>query len=84
MAEAQIKSGRRTLPPHQELRRYIDDPDSQNVVLRAIQTPKVKDVLVNVSNPRNRDLLDLDQDASRDAALKNNAGSKTQKGVLLK
>ena len=70
MAEAQIKSGWRTLPPHPELRRYRDDPDSQNVVLRAIQTPKVKDVLVKVSNPRNRDLLDLDQDASRDVALK--------------
>ena len=47
-----------------------DDPDSQNVVLWAIQTPKVKDILVDVANPCNRDPLDLDRDSTRDVALK--------------
>ena len=41
--EAQFKYGQRTLPPPPELRRPKDDLDSWNVVLRAIQTPKVVD-----------------------------------------
>ena len=43
MAEAKLKSGRRTLPPPLGVKRHIDDPDSdtQNVVLQALKTPMV-------------------------------------------
>ena len=63
MAEAKFKSGWRTLPPPLGLRRQIDNPDSWNMVLRAIQTPKVADTPVEVANPQNRDPLYLDRDA---------------------
>ena len=69
MAEAKFKSDRRTLPPPPGLSRLVDDPDSRNVVLRAIQTPKVTDTPVEVANPQNRDLLYLDWDANRYKAL---------------
>ena len=71
MAEAKFKSGWQTLPPPPDLKRHIDDPDSdtRNVVLQAIQMPKVADTQVEVANPWNADLLDLDQDANRDKAL---------------
>ena len=62
--QAEFKYGQRTLPPPPGLRRPRDDPDTQNVVLQAIQTPKVVDTRVNVANPWNTDLLDLNQDAS--------------------
>ena len=60
MAEAKFKSSQRTLPPPPGLRRQIDDPDVWNVVLQAIQTPKVTDNTVEVANPWNRDPLYLD------------------------
>ena len=69
MAEAKFKSGQRSLPPPPELRRPKGDPDTWNVLLRSIQTPKVTDTPVEVANPQNRDLLYLDQDANRDKAL---------------
>ena len=71
MAEAKLKSGRRTLPPPLGLRRCTDDPDSDtwNVVLQALQTPTVADTQVEVANTRNTDPLDLDRDANRDKAL---------------
>ena len=71
MAEAKFKSGQQTLPLHLGLRRHIDDPDSdtQNVVLRALQMPMVTDTKVEVTNPWNTDLLDLDRDVNRDKAL---------------
>ena len=49
----------------------MDDPDSssQNVVLRAIQTPTVTDTPVKVTNPWNTDPLDLDWDANACKAL---------------
>ena len=70
MAKAQFKYGRRPLPPPPELRASRDDLDTRNVVLKAIQIPKVADVPVHVADPRNKDPLDLDWDANRDAALK--------------
>ena len=70
MAKAKFKSGQRTLPPPPGLRRHLDNPDSWNVVLQAIQTPKVTDTPVEVANPKNRDPLYLDLDANRDKALK--------------
>ena len=71
MVEAKYKSGCRTLPPPPGLKRHIDNPDSrsQNIVLRAIQMPMVTNTPVEVANPQNTDLLDLDQDTSRDKAL---------------
>ena len=47
------------------LRRLVDNPDNdtRNVVLRALQTPMVTDTQVEVANPQNTDLLDLDWDA---------------------
>ena len=71
MAEAKLKSRRQTLPLPPDVRRCIDDPDSdtQNVVLRALQTSTVTDTQVEVTNPRNTDPLDLDWDANRDKAL---------------
>ena len=71
MAEAKFKSGWQTLPLPPGLRRHIDDPDSdtQNVVLRALQTPTVTDTQVEVANPQNTDPLDLDRDVNRDKAL---------------
>ena len=70
MAEAQYKFGWRTLPLPPVLRRVKDNLDSQNIVLQAIQMPKVADTPVEVTSAQNRDLLDLNQDASWDAALK--------------
>ena len=71
MAEVMFKSRWRTLPPPLGLKRHVDDPDSntRNMVLRAIQTPKVADTQVEVTNPWNADPLDLDWDANRDKAL---------------
>ena len=69
MAQAKLKSGRQTLPPPPELRAQKDDPDTWNVVLRAIQTPKMTDTPVEVANPWNKDPLYLDRDANRDKAL---------------
>ena len=71
MAEAKLKSGWQTLPLPPCVRRHIDDPDSdtQNVVLRALQMPKVTDTQVEVTNPQNTDPLYLDRDANRDKAL---------------
>ena len=67
MAEAQFKSGWRLLPPPPELRLHCkDDKDTRNVELQAKTSKRVE---VLVSNPRNRDLLDLDQDANQDATL---------------
>ena len=67
MAEAQFKSSRRLLPPPLELRLHRkDDKDMRNMELQA-KTAKREEV--PVSNPRNRDPLDLDRDANRDAAL---------------
>ena len=57
MAQAKLKSGQQTLPPPPELRAQKDDPDTWNVVLRAIQTPKVTDTQVKVADPRNKDPL---------------------------
>ena len=68
MAEAKFKSGCRVLPPPLGLRRQ-DVMDAHNVILRSMQTPKVKDTPVEVTNPRNQDPLYLNWDASRDKAL---------------
>ena len=68
MAEAQFKSGRRTLPPSPGLRpHYKDDKDTRNVIVKSIQKPKVEEVLV--ANPRNMDPLDLARDADWGAVL---------------
>ena len=71
MAEAKLKSGRRTLPLPPGVRRHIDDPDSDtwNMVLRALQMPMATDTQVEIANPWNTDPLDLDQDANRDKAM---------------
>ena len=67
MAEAQFKSGRRLLPPPPELRlHHKDDKDTRNMELQAKTSKRIE---VPVSNPRNKDPLDLDRDANRDAAL---------------
>ena len=67
MAEAQFKSGQRLLPPPSELRlHHKDDKDTRNVELQAKTSKRIE---VLVSNPQNRDLLDLDRDANRDTTL---------------
>ena len=67
MAEAQFKSGQRLLPPPPKLRLHRkDNKDTRNVEL---QTKTSKRIEVPVSNPRNRDPLDLDRDANRVATL---------------
>ena len=67
MAEAHFKSSRRLLPPPPELRLHRkDDKDTRNVELQAKTSKRVE---VPVSNPYNRDPLDLDRDANWDAAL---------------
>ena len=67
MAEAQFKSGRRALPPPPELRLHCkDDKDTRNMELQAKTSKRIE---VPVSNPRNKDPLDLDRDANWDAAL---------------
>ena len=67
MAEAQFKSGERPLPPPPELRLHCkDDKDTRNMELQAKTSKRIE---VPVSNPWNRDLLDLDRDANRDATL---------------
>ena len=67
MAEAQFKSGQRLLPPPPELRLHRkDDKDTRNVELQAKTSKRIE---VPVSNPWNRDPLDLDRDANRDATL---------------
>ena len=67
MAEAQFKSGRRTLPPSPELRLHCkDDKDTRNVELQAKTSKRIE---VLVSNPWNKDPLDLDWDANQDAML---------------
>ena len=67
MAEAQFKSGWRLLPPPPELRlHHKDDKDTRNVELQAKMAKREE---VPVSNPRNRDLLDLDRDTNHDATL---------------
>ena len=65
MAEAKFKSGRRPPPPPPGLRSQ-DVVDTRNVILRSMQTPKVTDTEIEVADPRNKDPLYLDQDASRD------------------
>ena len=68
MAEAQFKSGRRTLPPPPAPKpHYKDDKDTRNVIVKSLQKPKVADV--PVADPQNTDLLDLLRDASWDAVL---------------
>ena len=68
LAEAQYKSGWRTLPPPPELRvHHKEDKDTRNVVLQALQTPKQADV--PVADPWNKDPLDLDRDANWDTVL---------------
>ena len=47
-----------------------DHLDTRNVVLKAIENWKAIDTPVHVADPRNKDPLDLDWDAARDAALK--------------
>ena len=67
MAEAQFKSGWRKLPPPLELRLHRkDDKDTRNVELQAKTSKRIE---VPVSNPRNKDPLDLDHDTNRDAVL---------------
>ena len=67
MAEAQFKSSRRPLPPPLELRLHRkDDKDTRNVELQAKTSRRIE---VPVSNPWNKDPLDLDWDANWDAAL---------------
>ena len=67
MAEAQFKSSQRTLPPPPELRLHRkDDKDTRNVELQAKTSKRIE---VQVSNPWNKDPLDLDRDAYQDAAL---------------
>ena len=67
MAEAQFKSSWRTLPPPPELRlHHKDNKDTRNVELQAKTSKRIE---VPVSNPQNKDPLDLDQDANWDAAL---------------
>ena len=67
MAEAQFKSGQRALPPPPELRLHCkDDKDTRNMELQAKTSKRIE---VPVSNPQNKDPLDLDRDANRDAAL---------------
>ena len=67
MAEAQFKSSQRLLPPPLKLKLHCkDDKDTRNVELQAKTSKRIE---VPVSNPRNKDLLDLDRDANWDAAL---------------
>ena len=67
MAEVQFKSSRRVLPPPLELRlHHKDDKDTRNVELQAKMSRRIE---VPVSNPRNKDPLDLDWDTNRDATL---------------
>ena len=67
MAEAEFKSGRRTLPPPPELRLHRkDDKDTRNMELQAKTSKRIE---VPVSNPQNKNPLDLDWDANWDAAL---------------
>ena len=68
MAEAKFKSGCRPLPLPPGLRRQ-DVVDTWNVILRSMQTPKATDTPIEVADPRNKDLLYLNWDASRDKAL---------------
>ena len=68
MAKAKFKSGCRPLPPPPGLRSQ-DVVDTQNVILRSMQTPKATDTPVEVADPRNKDPLYLDWDANRDKAL---------------
>ena len=67
MAEAQFKSGWRPLPPPPELRlHHKDDKDTRNMELQAKTSKRIE---VPVSNPQNKDPLDLDRDANWDATL---------------
>ena len=68
MVEAKFKSGLRPLPPTPGLRRQ-DVVDTRNVILRSMQTPKATDTPIEVADPRNKDPLYLNWDASRDKAL---------------
>ena len=68
MAEAKFKSSCRPLPPPPGLRRQ-HVMDTRNVVLQSMQTPKASNSPIEVADPRNRDPLYLDRDASRDKAL---------------
>ena len=72
MAEAQYKSGCRTLLPPPELRACDkDDKDTRNVIVKSLQEPKPKPKVADipVANPQNIDLLDLLRDANQDATL---------------
>ena len=67
MDEVQFKSGWRVLPPPLELRLHCkDDKDTRNMELQAKTSKKTE---VPMANPRNKDLLDLDWEANRDAVL---------------
>ena len=67
MAEAQFKSSWRVLPPPLELRlHHKDDKDTRNMELQAKTSKRIE---VPVSNPRNKDPLDLDRDTNWDAVL---------------
>ena len=67
MAEAQFKSDQRALPPPPELRLHCkDDKDTRNVELQAKTSKRIE---VPVSNSWNKNPLDLDRDANRDAML---------------
>ena len=67
MAEVQFKSGQRALPPPPELRLHCkDNKDTRNMELQAKTSKRIE---VPVSNPWNKDPLDLDRDANWDAAL---------------
>ena len=68
MAKAKFKSSRRPLPTPPGLRRQ-DVEDTQNVILQSMQISKATDSPIEVANPRNRDPLYLNWDASRDKAL---------------
>ena len=77
MAEAWIRSGRRTLPPPLGLMPPPEAPDKRNVVLQVLEKsgaisatggkPKVDDSPVSVPDPTNWDPLDMAWDTALDA-----------------
>ena len=70
MAEAQLKSGRRQLPPPPLPPHYKDDKDTRNVIVKSMQQPKPKKAEdIPVADPQNSDPLGVLRDASRDTAL---------------
>ena len=80
IAEAQFKSGQRPLPPPPELRLHRkDDKDTRNMELQAKTSKRIE---VPVSNPQNKDPLDLDWDTNRDATLEH-MRERTSEGITL-